>query len=250
VTRLLVPYHLDEYLPDLDVPISPDVTLTTELPGGDVWQRMAHLYGEVRATVADVVRRGGRPAVFSGDCTTSLGVVAGLQYAGLEPAIVWFDAHGDVQTLETTASGYVGGMPVRILAGYRPELIAEPLGLRTVPEHKILLTDGRDLDPPEATYLERSSIQCRGVAEVSTTTLPDGPLYLHLDVDVVDPADVDGLRYPVPGGPALSEVLAALDRVIATGRVVAFGMACTWHPGRGAADRLRSPVEDLLARWR
>jgi arginase family enzyme len=59
----------------------------------------------------------------------------------------WFDAHGDVQTLETTASGYLGGLPLRLLVGYRPELIATGLGLRPVPEHQVLLVGARDLDP-------------------------------------------------------------------------------------------------------
>jgi arginase len=51
-----------------------------------------------------------------GDCTTALGTVAGLRHAGMDPGIVWFDAHGDVQTLETTASGYQGELPLRPLA--------------------------------------------------------------------------------------------------------------------------------------
>jgi arginase len=52
----------------------------------------------------------------------------------VDAGIVWIDAHGDVQTLETTASGYLGGLPLRLLVGYRPELIADRLGLRPVPE--------------------------------------------------------------------------------------------------------------------
>jgi arginase len=187
--------------------------------------------------------------VFSGDCTTSFGVVAGLQRAGTDPAIVWFDAHGDVQTLETTTSGYLGGMPLRILAGYRPELIADRLRLRPVPESRILLVDARDLDPPEITYLEQSAIQRCQVADVAAGSLPDGPIYLHVDLDVIDPADLPGLLYPAPGGPRLPEVAAALHRIVGTGQVAAIGLACTWHPGRRAADPLRAPVDELLARW-
>ena len=51
--------------------------------------------------------------VASGDCLTALGTVAGLQAAGADPAVVWFDAHGDVQTPETTSSGYLAGMSLR-----------------------------------------------------------------------------------------------------------------------------------------
>lgn len=248
MTRVLVPYHLDEHLSDLDIPVPAEVTVTADLPAGDgPWPRLAHLYQEVATVVADVARRGAGPAVFSGDCTTSLGTVAGLQRAGLDPAIVWFDAHGDVQTPETTSSGYLGGMPLRLLTGYRPELVATRLGLRPVPEDRILLTDARDLDPPEVTYLESSAIRRRPVTELD---IPDGPIYLHVDLDVVDPADLPGLRFPAPGGPRLAEVTAALHRVVATGRVAAVGLACTWHPGHPGAGPLRAPVEELLASWR
>ena len=81
MTRILVPYHLDEHLPDLDVPIPADVTIAETLPAGDTWRRMSHLYGSVAAAVAADVMQGRQPLVMSGDCTTSLGVVAGMQTA-------------------------------------------------------------------------------------------------------------------------------------------------------------------------
>jgi arginase len=181
--------------------------------------------------------------VMSGDCTTSMGTVTGLQRAGLDPAIVWFDGHGDVQTLETTASGYLGGMALRILTGYRPELIAASLGLRAVIEERVLLVDARDLDPPEEEYLTGSAIRRSQVEEVSAELLPEGPLYLHVDFDVVDPGELPGLLFPAPDGPGLAPVSQAIRRVIATDRVVAFGAACTWHPGHGAGRRVRPFLE-------
>lgn len=247
MSRILVPYHLDELIDELDVPAAPDTVVRADLPADDQWQRMAVLYDQVAGIVADAVRNGARPVVYSGDCTTSLGIVTGLQRAGVDPTIVWFDAHGDVQTLETTSSGYVGGMPLRVLVGYHPELIAAPLGLRPIPEQDVLLVDARDLDPPEAEYLSRSAIAVRTVSEITVDSLPDGPIYLHLDLDVVNPRDLPGLRFPAPGGPALAEVMAAASEVMATGRVAAIGMACTWHPGHGAAGIVRPFTDDLLA---
>jgi hypothetical protein len=55
-----------------------------------------------------------------------------------------------VQTPETSESGYLGGMPLRLLVGYRPELIAARLGLTPVPERRIVLAGARDLDPPRS----------------------------------------------------------------------------------------------------
>jgi arginase len=251
MTILRVPYHMDEYLPDLDLPLKPAQlgsaqTITAELPAGDTWARLTVLYRPVADAVARAVGDGRRPVVLSGDCTTSLGIVAGLQHAGLDPGIVWFDAHGDVQTLETTASGYLGGLPLRLLAGYRPELIAGGLGLRPVPEHQIVLVGARDLDPPEVTYLAGAAIGRVEVAALTSAGLPSGPLYVHLDLDVIDPAILPGLKYPAPGGAALADVAGALGRLLATGRVAAMGIACTWSPGHDAAARVAPLVGDVL----
>ena len=192
MTIILVPYHLDERLIDLDWPAEADHVATVDLPDGGPWVRMAALYDHV----AQLVARVPTPTVLSGDCTTSLAVVAGLQRAGIDPAIVWFDAHGDVQTPETTASGYLGGMPLRLLVGHRPELIADALGLAPVAEDRVLLVDARDLDPPEAEYLGTSAIQRCDVGSVTDDRLPRGPLYLHLDVDVVTPSHAAGSAVP------------------------------------------------------
>jgi arginase len=257
MARILVPYHLDERLDDLDVPVPPDVTVTIAAAPrrgdrpDDRWPTMRLLYEQVAELVAADVDRGERPVVVSGDCNTSAGTLAGLQRAGLEPSIVWFDGHGDVQTLETTASGYLGGYALRLLLGYRPELISRPLGLRAVPEHMVTLVDARDLDPPEVEYLRAADILRCAVLELCSgprpDVLPDGPIYLHLDVDVVDPDELPGLRFPAPNGPSVAAVADALGAVLATGRVAAFGLACTWHPGHGAADRLRPGLTAALA---
>ncbi|MGH9135434.1 MAG: arginase family protein [Acidimicrobiales bacterium] len=242
---VLVPYHLDEYLPDLDVPLEPSHTVTRVLRGADVWERIAPLYDAVANLVAAAVAGEQLSVVMSGDCTTSLGIASGLQRAGVVPSVVWFDGHGDLQTLETTTSGYVGGFPLRILVGYRPELISDRLGLVPVPEHQVVLVDARDLDPPERKFLHTSPIRRLPVDELVPAQLPDGPLYLHVDCDVVTPEDLPGLLFPATGGPAMSDVAAAIVRVMATGRVVAVGLACTWHPHRGAADRTRQLVNAL-----
>ena len=249
---LLVPYHQDDPLPDLGAELPPDTPTTTvvaQLPD-DVrgWSRLAPLYRAVADAVQAEVRPTARPTVVSGCCCVSLGTLAGLQRAGVDAGVVWFDAHGDVQTMETSTSGYLGGMPLRIMVGYRPELVADQVGLRAIPESRAVLVDARDLDPPEADFLRGADITHSTVDGLDAATLPDGPLLLHLDCDVVAADYLPGLRFPVPGGPSAAAVLAAVARVLDTGRVAAVDIACTWDPAApdptGARPRL---LADLLA---
>ena len=246
MTIIAVPYHLDEYLPDLDLPGEPDEVVTARFRPGDPWERLAVLYEEVARAVAVDAGLGGCPVVLTGDCAISLGIMAGLQRAGADPGVVWFDAHGDVQTPETTSSGYLPGMPLRLLTGYRPELIATRLGLRPVPEQRIVLAGARDLDPPEETYLAGAAIRRREVAALTTDDLPGGPLYVHVDLDVIDGAGLPGLRFPVPGGPDAAELAEALRMLVATGQVAAFGIACSWHPGHDSARHVAAQLSSIL----
>ncbi|PSL00238.1 arginase [Murinocardiopsis flavida] len=224
-------------------------TIDPPLPEGGLWQRLTALYDAVAAAAAADMEAGGVPTVLSGDCLVSLGAVAGAQRAGLDPAIVWFDAHGDVHTAESSTSGYLGGMSLRLVMGAHPEWAAQPLGMRPIPAQRAVLVDARDLDPAEADYLAADGPARYGVEDVGPAVLPDGPLILHVDLDVVDAGELSGMIFPVPGGPSSDAVLGAAQRVLATGRVVALDVACPWYPARDAseADRRAAVLGRLTA---
>lgn len=244
MTIFRVPYHLDEYLADLALPAAAagahDVTV--ELSDADLWARLVRLYDHVADAIAPTARAGSLPVVVSGDCTVSIGLTTGLQRAGLDPSIVWMDAHGDVQTLETTPSGYLGGMALRFLLGYRPDRLAGPLGLRPTREDRAVLVDARDLDPDEVDFLAASALKRVTLPELSPDVLPAGPLLFNVDLDTLDPDVLPGLRYPAPGGPGLPALLGAIDTVLGSGRVAAVNIACTWHSGRDDADGIHQDV--------
>lgn len=225
---ILVPYHQDQPLAPDQIPAPPSCDVVTLPPtAGDQWQRLTALH----SAVADAVAAANLPAVvLSGDCLVALGVVAGLQRAGHDPAIIWFDAHGDLHTLESSTSGYLGGMALRFVLGAHASLVAGPLGLRPIPEPRTLLVDARDLDPAESTYLSTSAIRHTTIPNLTVDTLPDGPLVLHIDCDIIDPAELPGLLFPAPNGPSTSAVVEAARQIIATGRVAALDIACPWHP--------------------
>jgi arginase len=227
VTTIIVPFHQDEQLDleSLPVPADDVIALSPALPDGDVWDRLTALYRPVVAAVAENVGA----TVVSGDCLVATAVVAGVQRAGVDPSVVWFDAHGDVHTLESSTSGYLGGLSLRLLFGAHRELLGDRIGLRPLREEAALLVDARDLDPAEAAYLAEAEVRRTTVRDLDH--LPDGPLVLHVDLDVIDSAELDRLRFPVADGPSTADVVAAVHHIRATREVVAFDLACTWYPG-------------------
>ncbi|AXB44579.1 arginase family protein [Amycolatopsis albispora] len=224
MSTLLVPYHLDESMSEL--PQRAGRVITAEMPPGEFWSRIAPLHG----VVADAVADADRPAVIAGDCTVALGVVAGLRRRGVVPAVVWFDAHGDLHTPQSSASNYPGGMPLR-------RVLDQGVG-------PVWLVGARDLDPPEAEFLAATDSVQR--AEIGELTVPDGPIYLHIDLDVLDPAEVPGFRFPAERGPSAKEIRQAARRVLDTGRVVAMTLVCSWQPGHGASRAAGPLVDELL----
>jgi len=122
VTTIRVPYHQDERLAEEDL-AADGVTVEAVLPAGTVWQRLEVLYDAVAAAVAERARAGAVPTVVSGDCLVALATIAGVQRAGGDPGVVWFDAHGDVHTLRTSTSGYLGGLALRLALGAHDELL-------------------------------------------------------------------------------------------------------------------------------
>jgi arginase family enzyme len=238
VPTIYVPYHQDERLPAGSVPLSGiDRTVTAKLTGVDVWQRLSVLYGEVADAVAGEIRGGAVPAVVSGDCMVSLGAVAGVQRAGIDPSVVWFDAHGDLHTLESSTSGYLGGLSLRLLLGAHQDRIAAKVGLRPLSERQAVLVDARDLDPAEVEYLASAEVRHCGVDDVE---VPAGPIVLHIDVDVIDSAELPGLGFPAPGGPSSAAVIASVKRILAEGDVVAVDIACPWNPAQGTDNENRA----------
>jgi arginase len=247
---IAVPSHLDEHIPDFPVPTGTAATISPPLPekgdgaSGSVPGRMTVLH----RAIADAVAEAARPLLLSGDCPTSLGVVAGLQRRHREIAVVWLDAHGDFNTPAITTSGYLGGMPLAMLAGHAPELFADPLGLRPVPEHNIVLADARDLDPAERDALAASQVRhIPATAEAfraALSGLGGLPVYLHLDVDIMDSTQMPGLRFPSGPGPTLADVENCLNAITASVDVVAACLACAWLPGQVS----RPPAREAIAR--
>ena len=106
--------------------------------------------------------------VYGGDCVSTIGVLAGLQRKGIQPTLIFFDAHGDFNTWETSPSGFIGGMPLAMLTGRGEQTIVESAGLTPLLDERVVLVDGRDLDQGEDASIAASDIRVATVAEIAT----------------------------------------------------------------------------------
>jgi arginase len=242
---IVTPWHLDEHIPAFPMPAGVTETICPALQAGPAPGRMTLLH----QAVADAVARAGRPLLLSGDCPTALGAVAGLQRRYRDVAVVWLDAHGDFNTPAITISGYLGGMPLAMLTGRAPELFCDALGLRPVADANVVLADARDLDPAERDALTASQVR-RVPADPAAITAALAalggagrtPVYLHLDVDVTDSAQLPGLRFPSGPGPSVTQIEQCLAAVCATADVKAACIACAWLPDRISDQTTREAI--------
>ncbi len=149
-----------------------------------------------------------RPLVVGGCCCSHVGAAAGLARRVDRLGIVWLDAHGDLNTPETSPSGNEWGMPLRMLLDggvVRPEDVA--------------LVGARNLDPPEDDYLAATGIDDsleRALGGVDA-------VYVALDVDVLDPGEA-AMFMPEPDGPSVGEIEQVLRDTAGRARVAGVGV--------------------------
>jgi arginase len=194
---------------------------------------------DLQRQVSDAVRaarsRGVLPLVLSGNCNMAVGTLAAL---GSETGAVWFDAHGDMNTPDTSPSGYFDGMALAMATGRCWRTLAASVpGWSALPDRDVVLVGARDLDPGERELLAASHV-CwvradsfragdLGPFEAALTTLRSrvGRVYLHLDLDVHDPLEAPANTYPAADGLSRAQVLDAAGRVGARFEIAAAGFA-------------------------
>jgi len=244
---ILSPFFLDEHVPDLERLAETDwIVNRPSLPEGNRRERMAAIYRPLAEAVASALAQGNRPIVISGDCCGVLGVSAGIQQAGLTPALMWLDAHGDFNTWETSPSGFLGGMPLAMLVGRGDQSILRALGMSPMAEKNVILSDARDLDPPERKALESSGVQlCRDPQRLPDHVSNLTDLYVHIDTDIVSIEDAPAMNYPAGGGIQAETLRVVFQKLARTGAVRVVSMS-TWNPALDRDGRSRKICMSLL----
>jgi len=192
---------------------------------------VARIDAVLASAVSEALAAGRFPLVLAGNCNSCLGTLAALQ-GGERPTIpavgiVWFDAHGDLNTPETSPGGFFDGMGLAIATGRCWSEVRRGAGLASaVVESCVLHLGSRDLDPPESRYLEESAmlslsaaeLQRAGGAEALRAALgtlgarAEG-VYLHIDIDVLSGDHAPGVDFPSPGGLGFDELEDAVRTV-------------------------------------
>lgn len=229
---ILTPFTLGQATPGLAALARPGWRLTEAAPGGDSQlERIGDIHRRLFGLVSEAVKRGDRPVSLAGDCCAAIPVLAGLQSNGLHPVVVWLDAHGDFNTHATTISGFLGGMPLAMMSGRGDQTLMQTVRAHLLLDVDIILADARDLDPLEQALLGGTSIRrLASLAEVIDAIPPHRPIYVHLDFDVLRPEDAPAMRYSVPGGPSLAELVSLGTALRQTGRIAAIS-ATAWELG-------------------
>ena len=196
------------------------------------WKRLGMALGHF----ADIVAKNERDGYFTvgllATCPSMPGLVAGLQHSGprrkpIKIGLLWLDAHPDFNTPETTRSGSLGGMPVAVATGRALQRMRLDAHLDPPLQDRHIVMGGvRLTDPLEQELLDQSSIQQLSVDDLRKMTpavfaqldrlsrLTD-KIYIHIDMDVLDPREVMGHGNKVPNGPS-SEQLAKLFETVFT----------------------------------
>lgn len=193
--------------------------------------------------------RGAFPLVLAGGCLSAVGTVAGSGAHGA----VWLDAHADLDTPEDNVSGFLDVMALSVLTGgcwaAQRERVPGYVPLR---EADVALLGVRDLAPYQVEQVARAATRTASdafdaaAARGAISTLPV-PLYLHVDLDVVDTSVGRANHYAAPGGPSLETVLATIDATFDHGRVIAATLSA-YDPTADRDRRILTAARTIAAR--
>jgi arginase len=202
---------------------------------------------EIAATCQTLARQveaaleeGAIPIILGGDHSIAIGSVSGLAayYHKQEHrvGVIWFDAHGDMNTPETSPSGNIHGMPFAAILGHGAPDLTHICGFapKVHPEDCVLI-GARSVDPEEAVALKASGIRVitmreldeRGMSAVMDEAMwlasrLTGGFHVTMDMDFVDPDFAPGVGTPVPGGPTYRESHLAMEKIADSGKMLSF----------------------------
>jgi arginase family enzyme len=176
------------------------------------------------------------PVLVAAQCSIALATLPVLAARDPGAVVVWLDAHGDFNTPATSASGYLGGMPLAAACGLWDA--GHGAGLDPA---RVVLSDARDLDPAERAALDRAGVRRVAPAKVAAA-VRGRRVFLHLDLDILDPS-VMAAAVPAPGGLTLDELAGVLRGLAGAATVVGVQVTAFEDP---EPERLAGPLAEAI----
>jgi arginase len=212
---------------------------------------------ELEQVVAEMIRAQQFPLVLGGDHSMAMGTVAGLLDVKADVGVLWIDAHGDINTPQTTPSGNIHGMPLAAMLGHAR--IAQRLRFQTrhVRPERVVLFGTRTLDPGERVTIRELGIRMFTMTEIDQIGMQaavrsaverlagPGGIHVSLDMDAVDPLEAPGVGTPWPGGLTYREAHLAMEMLAATGEVTSMEVAEV-NPIHDHENRTGRLAEELI----
>lgn len=212
---------------------------------------------ELAKVVADIARAGNIPVVLGGDHSLAIGTIAGLDRAGKRAGVIYVDAHGDINTPETSPSGNVHGMPFAVALGLAADPFPAALRGTTDGRHGVLLAI-RDVDAGEKENIAKAGVTAITMADIDRTGMAGamekaiavagaaGRIHLSLDMDSLDPDEAPGVGTPVRGGLTYREAQLAMEMLAASGKLRSIEIAEV-NPILDTGNRTASLAVELVA---
>jgi arginase family enzyme len=216
------------------------------LPLGEAARRCCE---SIHAGVEQTLAAGERPLLLGGECSLIAGSLAPALECIEGLHLAFFDAHGDFNTGETSPSQYLGGMCFAHVCGLAAKGL--PWGARRpFPGERAVLIGGRELDPGEETNLAQARVRrfdpsAKDSVEQISAALGGAPLWIHVDLDLVDPAENFAVSHPSPGGISFFQ-LAELLRGISKQSVVRGIEVCGYQPAKDPERTLPGKISTAI----
>ena len=167
---------------------------------------------EAGGQVDDALSGGNAPVLLAGECSIAITTLSAALRNRPDAKVLWLDAHGDYNTPETSGSGYLGGMCLAAACGVWDAGLAEPID-----PARVILAGVRDLDARERELLEESPATVIGASletlVYTQNALDRSPVFVHLDLDVMDPESFPHTQVPAPDGLAADKLYDLLEAV-------------------------------------
>jgi arginase len=203
---------------------------------------------DISSTLAD--RHSAKIIAIGGGCGIEVPIVSHLVQRYSDLQVIWFDAHGDLNSPESSPSKHFHGMPLRFIVerqlcgiGSRNNLLSPS---------RVCLVGTRDLDPPEEDFIKANRIKVVAFSagyrdRLEAAVLKNTSTYIHIDLDVLDPSEYRNVKCPVKEGLSIADLERSIDSIISRNEVVGMSMVENIETDISRVRKLHGILERAIA---